>query len=792
MRTAAEANKILRRHMLYVNAPQAGAGWTSGHATATTLQGGARGSAVPTQLPQFSHPMHVVAKNVSVRHALKHLEAVEKAGCVRDLELLRESLVVCCGTTWRFPPPQVTLLELLCIFHEHMRYHVDAGGSVAGDYILSSLCFFFHCDRQEALQRYAVPLVELGILRPADLSCRSLGKFEAVRCCYRPACTSDLCSLPLRETLSRFVCIFCHQSCVEGGNELIYLSHSRWVFGPPPDVSDAKDSLDSPFSPFPESLRRGFLGPLMQFVTSFCIADCKVHDAWGSDCCIVCLDGVKVALVLLALNNTPLMTVNPGEKKLGRCDCPTTVLFGFPEDVPDARIRLALQCMLDVIELREGPRVDFGAVFGQSPDAFRRWCRSIGTQLFHMTSELFFRPQTTSYGSSLRPDWELLSLPGADKSRYERNERGGVSGEPHFMYPFIHTASLSRRTFALALDLRWSFEKAIAATRTLGGGFAAVILLGAQVLLTDFHPYLTALLSAEARLDALAADADLQPPYSISLADGAFGGSEDGGIPPRLWSRVVFSNSRGSSLRLAWRYLPAHVVRFTQHEREDVDVTGLFYRSASVTVGDVTLVMLIGNGSNSSVPAVKEADEVWGELEGVCLRELAEREHEMMMLASVVAECEAPQRCPDGDSREDEAFCVFHDLTTGTPALLGSRSGISASDTINLEPSFENGISHVQSLLGRPFCPPQRYDDDALATSFVFAELPITRAVLGRTAFGGGQGRRSTGALYACQSGGQEYFFTDNKLSTLFAVEDAFVDFLALHAGEEEVNVMNN
>ncbi|RNE99460.1 putative protein kinase [Trypanosoma rangeli] len=786
MHTTVEANKILWRHMLYISAPLVGEGG-GGHVTATTLQDGARGSAVNSHQHQFSRPVLVDAKNDSVQHAFRHLDAVEKSGRAKDLELLREALIVCCGSTRRFPLPQVTLVELLCIFNEHMQYHVDAEGALAGDYILNSLCFFFLCDRQEALQRYAIPLVELGTLRPADSNYRSLIKFEAVRCCFRPACTLDLHSLPLRESLLRFVCIFCHQSCVEGGNELIYLSHSRWVFGSQPNVSDAKDFLDSPFSPFPEALRRGFLGPLMQFVTSFCISDCKAHDTWGSDCCIVCLDGVKVALVLLALNNTPLMVMNPGEQNLDRCDCPTTVLFGFPEDVPDAHIRLALQCMLDVVEMREGPRVDFGAVFGQSPESFRRWCRSIGNQLFYMKNELLFGPQGSSYVSSLRPDWELLSLPGTDKGRSERNDRGSVSGVSHFICPFLQAAPLSRRTFALALELRWSFGNAIASMRTLGGCFATMILVGAQVILTDCHPYLTSLLSVEARLDAHARHADLQLP-SASLADDTFGGSEDGGILPRLWSRVVFSNFRRSSLCLAWRYLPAHVVRLAQHEREEVEVTGLFYRSASVTVGDVTLTMLIGNGKNFSVSAATEGDEVWAELESVCLQELAEREHEMMQLSSLVAECEAPQRCSNGNPRED-VLCVAHDLTTGTSTLLGQRSDLLASDESKLDPLFARGVSHAQSLLGRPFCPPQRYDDDMMTTSFAFAELPITRVMLGRTAFGAGRDRRSTGTLYSCQTGGQEFFFADYKPSTFRSVEDTFLCFIASQGGDGEANV---
>ncbi|EKG07253.1 protein kinase, putative [Trypanosoma cruzi] len=787
MHTALHANKILRQHMLYVSAPLVVEG-IGGNAAATALQGGARGTAVNSEQHKFSRPILVDAKNYSVQHASKHLEAVEKSGSVKDLEILREALIVCCSSTQRFPLPQVTLAELLRIFHEHMQYHLDLEGLLAGDYILNSFSLFFACDRQEAFQRYTMPLVELGILRPIDANYRNLGKFEAARFFYRPPCLSDLHLLPFRESLSRFICIFCHKSCIEGGNELIYVSHSRWMFGPQPSAPDAKDSLSSPFSPFPEALRRGFLGPLMQFVTSFCIDDCKVHDAWGSDCCIVRLDGVKVALVLLSLNNTSLTVLNPEENNLDRCDCPTTVLFGFPEGVPDAKIRLALQCMFDVVEMREGPRVDFGVVFGQSPDEFRRWCRSIGNKFFYMTSDLFFNTQGSSCMSSLRPDWELISLPGTEKSRYERNERGFMSYEPHILNPLLRAAPLSSRAFALALDLRCCFERAISAKRTLGGCFAMVLLVGVRVILSDCHPYLTSLLRAEARLDNFALDPDLQLPSS-PLADETFGGRDDTVNFSSLWSRVVCSNFRGSTLRLAWRYLPAHVVRLTQNETEGMDTNGLFYRLASVSTGDVTLVMLIGSGRRFSVLEGTEVDEVWGELEDVCLRELSEREHEMMILSSAVAECEPPQRFLDGDSREWDALCVSHDLTTGALRLLGQRGGGLALDNIALEPLFSNGMLHAQSLLGRPFCPPQRYDDDAMAAYFAFAELPVTRVVLGRTAFGGGRDRRSAGALYSCQRGGQELFFTENKLSTFRSVEDNFFFFLASQMGDGEFTI---
>ncbi|KAH9599653.1 hypothetical protein LSM04_004308 [Trypanosoma melophagium] len=748
MYTAAQANEVLRRHMLFISAPliTVGGGEFSPFSTA---RGGVRGGgAIQHQHQPFSRTILVDAKSDSVQHASRHLEVMGRRIPAESTETLREALIACCSSTLRFPVPQVTLIELLRIFHEHMKYHTDSEGTITGEYILKSLSLFFLCDRLEAYNRYAVPLLELGVLRPCDVNHRSQGKFETTLFYYTDVYSLNLHMLPLREILSRFTCIFCHQSCVEGSNELIYLSHSRWMFSPEPEDHRNDDSSNSPFSPFPEALRRMLIGPLMQFVTSFCIADCRIHDTWGSDCCIVRLDGVKIALCLLTLNNASLMNSNPEKGVLDRCDCPTTLLVGFPEDVSDVHIRLGLQRILDVIELREGPRVELGSLINQSPEDFRRWCRSVGEQVFYMTGFIFFNKQS-SCTLTLRPDWELLFLGLSEKYFTENNNSLHGSNQSQLPNFTLQASRLSRQTFALASDLRWSFERCIEDQKTIVGScFASVLLVGAQVILADCHPYLSSLLCIISHLERHRGE-DIQLPFG-AFADKSFGNERETSMLPRLWSRVISTPSHGSYLRLAWRYIPASVARLTRCGGVPA-ARGCYCRSVTVAAGAVDLVMLLLSPAGEEVREVVgdevrgrwsgtavEDRHVWAALADVCRRELSRRAAAMELLA--------------------------------------------ATATVNAGPGGRRPPPVPPAPLGHTLSPPPRYPKEDTVDSH-FADIPITRLVLGRTAFSNNNNnnreRRVTGAVYCRRVAGKDIVFSDARFPAFRSIESNFSSFFA-------------
>ena len=413
----------------------------------------------------------------------------------------------------RFPVPQLTLIELIRAVCMHMQYHLDRNQhAVSGEYVMRSLCLFFCADRSEVLVRFAVPLMQVGCLIPvrgARPSAAGMTAREFEQASFTVVRPTNLWTMPVRESLARSVFILCSRAVQDGATELIYSSHNRWIFGTPPEPnSDGSmpQDIDSPFSLFPDQLRRGLLGPLMQYVQGFCMNECRMTESLADNCAIIRIDGVKFAVAQLTPSSMPELLLNRESNRMDKMDCPVNIILGFPERVPDNVIAVGVKKILDAIELSEGLRSQL-PYRNPDPVAFRAACRRIGSRVFALSSQNFFRPEAIDavyIDPSTRPLNKssnlLFLIDNGAESRMMKPKRA-VTAFPTIV-PFAlssrpTTHVLSRKSCSMALQLLMTLRDACA---PVGRCVASVVLYHGNVVLSDCHPYVTSLLAMRAQL----------------------------------------------------------------------------------------------------------------------------------------------------------------------------------------------------------------------------------------------------------------------------------------------------
>lgn len=411
----------------------------------------------------------------------------------------------------RFPTPRITLIELIRAVVAHMVFHKNNQGAVSGEYIMKALMLFFGTDKAETLARYIGPLVNCCCLRPTPASkgTKTINDFEKSFFYVQiPSELRDLHRLfDFRESASRLVCIYCTRAVEDGANELIYLSHSRWLFGEPPDPkAQMTKPLDDPCSMFPEQFRRGFMGPLFQFISSFCLSECHMLETLHDQCAIIRLNGMKVVVAQLFPSNVPPLVIDGESQKLARCDAPCVLMFGLPERIPNNTIHLGVKKLLDAVEICCGPRTLFGCDL--TPQVFRDEVRRIGSKIFSMMSHIFF--------SAENPDCAFEVPHAAEDNRRElgglvdngvmdqvanaQKARRPVNGFPTRV-PFAlnhrsSTHALSRKSCSSATQILLSLRDTCA---TFGGCVCSAMFYHGALVLSDTHPYVTALLGLFAR-----------------------------------------------------------------------------------------------------------------------------------------------------------------------------------------------------------------------------------------------------------------------------------------------------
>lgn len=466
----------------------------------------------------------------------------------------------------RFPSPQLSLIDLMRAVVQHMVYHRTNTGVVSGEYILKALMMFFGAEKYEGFSRYAMALMECGCLRVATIRgvanapgqpapvIQTIPEFE--RAFFHvgiPTQVAELSKLvPFQEAASRLLCLFCARAVQDGANELIYMSHSRWLFGPPPAASQQQsssppkasvaDDVDDPCSPFPERFRRGVLGPLFQYVSGFCMSECTMLEALHDQCAIVRLNGVKFALAQLSPSNAPPLVFDADSGKKARCNTSVSLLMGFPEHMADNVIHIGVKKLLDAVTMCETPRRCVAT--NESPEEFRLRMRHLGARMFSLSSAIFFRPEAadTTFIDHHRRLWRPHSPAGAqgtplgEKSGHsDMRELGGLvdnavddqmgmalrakrpynglpTSVPFALNHRLGTHTLSRRSCSSATQILLSARDACA---PFGGCVCTAMFYHGTLILSDCHPYVTALLGLRARWSFY----DAAPPRVVNIAD---------------------------------------------------------------------------------------------------------------------------------------------------------------------------------------------------------------------------------------------------------------------------------
>jgi hypothetical protein len=534
---------LFRRHLLFISAPRTRQQPLSAQAP-SNQQLGIAGTTMP-MADQGSPLSKRQQAHESVQHAMLHITCVhrieseasnncspkanEKPGSIPSpatpptgegmksptemaLELGLHRLL---RSHERFPVPQLTLIELIRAVILHMQYHTESRTqpAVSGEYILRALCLFFCSERLEVLGRYAVPLMQVGCL--VIRGARSAGSGGGIsvkefeQASFTVVRPTSLWTMPVRESLARAVFILCSRAVQDGATELIYASHNRWIFGSPPDPNPdgtMPSDIDSPFSLFPDQLRRGLVGPLMQYVQGFCMNECRMTESLADTCAIIRIDGVKFAVAQLTPSSMPELLLNRESNRMDKMDCPVNLIVGFPERTPDNVIAVGMKKILDAVELSEGPRSQLPHRH-IDPAAFRAACRRIGARVFALSSQIFFRPEASDSvyidpaARPLNKSSNLLFLIDNGAEGRTMKAKRAVTSFPNVV-PFAlcsrpSTHVLSRKSCSMALQLLMSLRDACA---PVGRCAACVILYHGNVVLSDCHPYVTSLLAMRAQL----------------------------------------------------------------------------------------------------------------------------------------------------------------------------------------------------------------------------------------------------------------------------------------------------
>jgi hypothetical protein len=431
----------------------------------------------------------------------------------------------------RFPSPRLSLLELTRAMATHMVFHKNNQGVVNGEYIMKALMLFFGVDKQDALSRYIGPLVNCGCLRPtaASKGVRTVNDVEKSGFYVQvPAELREIHRLfDFRESASRLVCIYCTRAVEDGANELIYLSHSRWLFGEPPsaDVAASKP-IDDPCGMFPEQFRRGFVGPLFQFISSFCLSECRMFETLHDQCAIIRLNGVKMVVAQLFPCNIPPLVLDPESGKKARCDTPVVLMMGLPERIPNNVIHMSVKKILDSVEMSIGPRSMFGTDLPS--DVFREEVRRLGAKIFSLATHLFFSmeiPDCTFETSSNAQEPNRRELGGLldngvmdqvyNATRTKRPINGFPTRVPFALNHRTSTHPLSRKSCSSATQILLSLRDTCAA---FGGCVCSAMFYHGALVLSDTHPYVTALLGLFVRLSLYKAQP--VPQMLINTFDG--------------------------------------------------------------------------------------------------------------------------------------------------------------------------------------------------------------------------------------------------------------------------------
>ncbi|CUM57959.1 Hypothetical protein, putative [Bodo saltans] len=561
---------LLKAHLLHYDAPrqtakaaarQPAGGPAAGTATAPSAQGGNPGGMPPGDSKQrlfggrgaqgvsevarfISEHIHAIRNadpsvfgtttfSTSARSANRTTASRVGGSDARELNTTRrdklthdlEYALFCLHKSHeRFPSPRLSLLELTRAMATHMMFHKNNQGVVSGEYIMKALMLFFGVDKQEALSRYIGPLVNCGCLRPtaASKGVRTVNDVEKSGFYVQvPAELRNIHQLfDFRESASRLVCIYCTRAVEDGANELIYLSHSRWLFGEPPSAEVAASKpIDDPCGMFPEQFRRGFVGPLFQFISSFCLSECHMFETLHDQCAIIRLNGVKMVVAQLFPCNIPALVLDPESGKKARCDTPVVLMMGLPERIPNNVIHMGVKKMLDAVEMSIGPRSMFGTDLPS--DVFRDEVRRLGSKIFSLSTHMFFSmesPDCTFEPASHAQEENRRELGGLldngvmdqvfNATRTKRPNNGFPTRVPFALNHRSSTHPLSRKSCSSATQILLSLRDTCAA---YGGCVCSAMFYHGALVMSDTHPYVTALLGLFARLSLYKAQPVPQP-----------------------------------------------------------------------------------------------------------------------------------------------------------------------------------------------------------------------------------------------------------------------------------------
>ena len=320
------------------------------------------------------------------------------------------------------PVPSLPLWEWCDIFVRHFLM-CSPGRHVTGLSVLRAVCFFYKCDRAEAMVRYIQPLLQHRVLQVAVTAAKTgygrdfastqsgtvligdiLKVFEhtSFNCVPLPARLYHFeTQYPLSDILVGLVSVFSPESAVEGSIELMYLNRNHQLLlredelmrGP--DKNPLDDQEDGAYSLRPLNFRR--------YVMS-CWHTCKSitperdNRPLADEAMLVRTEMVVFAFLQISTGNNPKGRLP--QNLPDRCDAPTVLMIGFPPHIRDDDLVRGLKSVYDVLEMKFGTLEGLPFRADNDPIMYRQAIKEVGIVVESLVAAQFYMP-----GQSLTRVW---------------------------------------------------------------------------------------------------------------------------------------------------------------------------------------------------------------------------------------------------------------------------------------------------------------------------------------------------------------------------------------------------
>ena len=316
------------------------------------------------------------------------------------------------------PVPCLPLWEWCDVFARHFA-HSSPGRHITGVTVLRAVCFFFRCDKAEALTRYVQPLMQHRVLQVAVTAAKSgfskefsnlgnnnggavllgdlLRLFEYTSFSVTPL-PSRLylfeTRYPMSDILTGLVAVFSPESAVEGSIELMYLNRNHQLLLREDELLRGRDGR----TPLPDQEDGAFsLRPLnfRRYVMS-CWHTCKSvtperdNRPLADEAMLVRTEMVVFAFLQISSGNNPKGPLP--EPLPDRCEAPTVLMVGFPPHLRDDELVRGLKSVYDVLEMKFGSLEGLPYRANNDPVRFRLAVKEVGVVTEALIAAQFYMP----------------------------------------------------------------------------------------------------------------------------------------------------------------------------------------------------------------------------------------------------------------------------------------------------------------------------------------------------------------------------------------------------------------